>query len=172
MKTYYNTTYIGVIDLDTNEKQTRIVELEELDLSDWRKSFITELVKVAVINLDEFLAKSVAALATLLEPSFTGPKKWARQKTSKSSFGDLLLFWSYCLHRCVCVFVCVCVFGLLQASTLYSFRGEPATKGDARWKLYFQVRCPVYYIYTYEQINTRHTPRTDCAPSHPGSSQR
>ena len=116
MKTYYNTTYIGVIDLDTNEKQTRIVELEELDLSDWRKSFITELVKVAVINLDEFLAKSVAALATLLEPSFTGPKKWARQKTSKSSFGDLLLFWSYCLHRCVCVFVCVCVCVRLVAS--------------------------------------------------------
>ena len=122
MKTYYNTTYIGVIDLDTNEKQTTIVGLEDLDLSDWRKSFITELVEVAGNNcqdefLDEFLAKSVAALATLLEPSFTAnPKKGARQKTSKSSFGDLLLFWSYCLHRCVCVFVCVCVCVRLVAS--------------------------------------------------------
>ena len=105
LKTYYNTTYIGVIDLDANEKQTRIVGLEELDLSGWRTSFITGLVLAATNGLDDFLAKSVADLAALLNrpKSATGPM------TSVSSFGDMLLFWSYCLHRCVCVFVCVCV---------------------------------------------------------------
>ena len=147
MKTYYNTTYIGVIDLDTNEKQTRIVELEELDLSDWRKSFITELVKVAVINLDEFLAKSVAALATLLEPSFTGPKKWARQKTSKSSFGDLLLFWSYCLHRCVCVFVCVCVCSAcckLAPCILSGGNRQLGVTLDGSCTSRYAVQCTIY----------------------------
>ena len=147
MKTYYNTTYIGVIDLDTNEKQTRIVELEELDLSDWRKSFITELVKVAEINLDEFLAKSVAALATLLEPSFTGPKKRARQKTSKSSFGDLLLFWSYCLHRCVCVFVCVCVCSAcckLAPCILSGGNRQLGVTLDGSCTSRYAVQCTIY----------------------------
>ena len=172
LKTCYNTTYIGVIDLDVNERQTTIVGLEELDLSEWMKLFITQLVTLAEKNrqndsksvaetncLDDFLAKSVADLASKLNR----PACAASPKTIPSSFGDLLLFWSYCLHRCVCL--CVCVFGLLEASTLYSFRGEPASKSEARWKLYFQVRCPVYYIYIPADKHTPHPMHRLCPKS-------
>ena len=123
---------IGVIDLDKNERQTSIVGLEELDLSEWRTSFIDQLVELAntlsscLDELDDFLAESVAKLAsTLLEfnpaSCMARPKKGMASLRPKSSFGDLLLFWSYCLHRCVCMCVCVIVcvrLQLLQASTL------------------------------------------------------
>ena len=111
LKTYYNTTYIGVIDLDAGERQTTIVGLDELNLSEWRTSFITQLVEVAMTGgLDDFLAKSVADLASLLD------RQQESEKKSVSKFGDLLLFWSYCLHRCVRVCVCVCVCVRLVAS--------------------------------------------------------
>ena len=94
--------------------------LEELDLSVWRKSFIAQLVQLDKKSsstscelddeLDDFLAESVAELASKLEckARCTTRQGTAKPQTSKSSFGDLLLFWSYCLHRfCVCLCVCV-----------------------------------------------------------------
>ena len=64
----------------------------------------------------------------------------------------------------VCVCDSVCSPSVVASKHLViSFRGEPASKSDARWKLYFQVRSPVL-LYIHTSRSTHATPHAQIVP--------